>query len=181
MADEIEFCLQDGQAALSVLPELTQIYQEVYAEPPYDSGPLWETTSFTERTGRQVHRDGFSMSPARLPSGELIGYSFGLTFPEGRWWSGDATAPPPEILSVAKFAVIELLVRKPFRGHGVGRRLLDELLSERAESYAILTAMPDALAREAYRRWGWRQIGTAHHTPDSPVLDALVLPLRGAI
>jgi GNAT superfamily N-acetyltransferase len=110
----------------------------------------------------------------------LIGYSFGLTFPESRWWSGDATAPPQEILSVAKFAVIELLVRKQFRGHGVGRRLLDELLSERTESYAILTAMPDAPAREAYRRWGWRQIGTAHHTPDSPVLDALVLPLRGA-
>jgi ribosomal protein S18 acetylase RimI-like enzyme len=162
------------------MPELTSIYREVYAEPPYSSGALWNVESFQDRTVRQAGRDGFAMVTARLPSGELIGYSFGLTFPAGRWWSGDATAPPPAILNADKFAVIELLVRERFRERGTGRRLLDELLSGRGEAYAVLTAMPDAPARELYRRWGWIPVGTAHHTPESPVLDSLVLPLPKA-
>jgi GNAT superfamily N-acetyltransferase len=178
MPDEIDFRLQDGAAALQELPELTDIYREVYAEPPYHSGPLWDTQSFAERTGRQANGDGFSMTTARLPDGVLIGYSFGLTFPAGRWWSGDATPPSPDVMETAKFAVIELLVRQPFRGRGIGRRLLDDLLAGRIESYAILTAVPDAPARDLYRRWGWQQVGTAHHTLDSPVLDSLVLPLH---
>jgi hypothetical protein len=37
--------------------------------------------------------------------------------------------------------------------------------------------MPDAEARRLYERWGWTQTGTAQHSPESPILDALALPL----
>lgn len=178
MTEDFEFRAQDGQDALYQLAELTEVYSEIYAEPPYNSGPLWAVEAFTDRTSRQAQRAGFAMVTARQPTGQLVGYAFGLPFAEGRWWTGDATPAPQEILDAPKFAVIELLVRKPFRGHGIGRHLLDDLVAPRTETYAILTTMPDAPAREHYRRWGWQQVGTAHHTPESPVLDSLVLPLK---
>ena len=82
-----------------------------------------------------------------------MGFSFGLPFKEGSWWSGEATDPPAYLRAASKFAVIELVVRKDWRRMGIGRKLLDGLLAERAERYAILTAMPNAEARHMYGRW----------------------------
>ena len=159
------------------LNDLAEIYSEVYAEPPYSSGALWSADAFINRTRRQAARNGFAFVCARIGS-ELVGFGFGLTFDEGTWWSGDATPPPSEILKAQKFAVIELVIRRQWRGQGIGHGMLNQLLADRSESYAILTAMPNAPAREIYRRWGWVQTGIAHHAPDSPVLDALALPLN---
>jgi GNAT superfamily N-acetyltransferase len=166
-----------GTTVTAKLDDLAKIYTEVYAEPPYSSGPLWSAESFVARTRRQTTRNGFTFIGAHAGQ-ELVGFAFGLTFDEGTWWSGDPTPPPEEILEASKFAVIELVVIRQRRGQGVGRQLLNRLLAERPERYAILTAMPDAPAREMYGRWGWHQTGTAHHTPDSPVLDALVFRLH---
>jgi GNAT superfamily N-acetyltransferase len=160
----------------SRLDELADIYTEVYAEPPYKSGELWSQHSFIDRTRRQAGRDGFTFLSA-LVDERVVGFSFGLPFAAGAWWSGDATEPSEELRAASKFAVIELVVRKPWRRIGIGRQLIDRLLDGRAEQYAILTALPDAEARRMYENWGWVQTGTAHHTPESPVLDALALPL----
>lgn len=158
------------------LDELAKIYTEVYAEPPYNAGSLWSAEAFVARTRRQATLDGFSFLAASIKE-EIAGFAFGLTFGEGVWWSGHATAPPDDILTARKFAVIELVVRRRWRGRGIGHQLVNQLLADRSEGYAILTAMPGAAAREMYRRWGWTQTGTAHHAPDSPILDALILPL----
>ena len=166
----------DGPAAWAQLDELVEVYREAYAEPPYDAGSLWEEKAFRDRTGRQVERNGFTLVTARV-GGALIGFAFGLVFPAGGWWAGQAELPPAEILDPAKFAVIELVVRKAWRGRGLGHRLLDELLAGRPEPYAMLTAMREAPVRQMYARWGWQQVGTAQHTPTSPILDQLVLPL----
>ena len=166
-----------GETVVARLDNLAEIYSEVYGEPPYSSGDLWSADAFIARTGRQATRNGFTFVGARIGS-ELVGFGFGLTFNEGTWWSGDATKPPSEILEAKKFAVIELVVRRPWRGQGIGHAVLNHLLADRIESYAILTAMPNAPAREIYRHWGWIQTGTAHHAPGSPILDALALPLK---
>ena len=172
---------QGGGSLISgLLDEMAETYVEVYAEPPYKSGPLWQRDAFVDRTQRQATRPGYAIVVARSADHEMIGYSFGLTFPEGRWWSGNASQPPPEILAASKFALIELLVREPWRRQGIARQMHDLLLNSRPEPYAILTAVPAAPARSLYQRWGWKQIGTAQHTPDSPPLDALVLSLTTA-
>jgi GNAT superfamily N-acetyltransferase len=165
-----------AETVTSRINELAELYAEVYAEPPYDSGPLWSPSAFIDRTRRQADRDGFTFLAA-LVGHQAVGFSFGLPFQEGAWWSGDATEPPTHLRAASKFAVIELIVRKEWRGVGIGHQLLDRLLASRGEQYAILTAMPNADARSMYERWGWVQTGTAHHTPDSPVLDALARPL----
>jgi GNAT superfamily N-acetyltransferase len=167
----------DGGTVSDVLDDMVEVYSEVYAEPPYNSGSLWQRDAFLDRTRRQVARAGFHIIHTRSQDGEIIGYSFGVPFEQGRWWSSNASDPPVEILSATKFAVIELILRKPWRGRGIGRQMHDRLLKDRPEQYAILTAHPMAPARRMYQRWGWRQVGTAQHSVDSPVFDALVLPL----
>lgn len=167
----------DGPHALHVLDELAELYLEVYAEPPYNSGPLFGEAAFRDRTQRQMRADGFTLVTASAGNGDLVGYAFGVTFAAESWWSGATKLPPPEILSPSKFAVIEVLVRRAWRGRGLGRGLLDDLLADRPEPLAILTAVADAPARRMYDRWGWRQVGTIQHTPTAPVMDELVLPL----
>ncbi|MBG0569186.1 GNAT family N-acetyltransferase [Actinoplanes aureus] len=161
------------------IDELAEIYAEVYSEPPYDSGELWSRSVFVDRTRRQARREGFSFLAARVGH-QVVGFSFGLPFAEGSWWAGDATEPPAELRAASKFAVIELLVRKRWRRLGIGHQLMNGLLSGRTERYAILTAVPNADARRLYERWGWVQTGTAQHSPESPVLDALALLLPSA-
>ncbi|MFF5085473.1 GNAT family N-acetyltransferase [Actinoplanes sp. NPDC000266] len=176
MAQQFTLNFWSGSEVVANIQELASIYTEVYAEPPYNSGPLWSAQSFTARTVRQTARDGFSFVAAQQ-DGELAGFSFGLTFGKGKWWSGTASQPPEGILNAEKFAVIELVVRKDWRGSGIGRSLLRQLLAGRSEEYAILTAVPEAPARKIYSRWGWLRTGTAHHAPDAPIMDALLLPL----
>lgn len=177
MPDDIIVARTDGADIDEILPEMTNLYREVYAEPPYNSGPLFDIDAFQTRTRRQATRAGFTLITARDDDTSMIGFAFGVPFAAHQWWSGEATPPPAEILAAPKFAVIELVVRQSRRGHGIGHNLMTTLLADRPEPYAFLTAFPDAAAREVYRRWGWTQVGTAHHTPDSPVLDSLVLPL----
>lgn len=73
--------------------------------------------------------------------------------------------------------MIELVVRQPFRGSGLGRTLLTTLLAERPEAYATLLSVPEAPAHEMCERWGWQKVGTVQPTPYAPVMDAMVLPL----
>ena len=165
----------NGEAASNILDELTELYVKVYAEPPYNSGSLYSREDFVARTTRQAANQDFAISWARSSDGELVGYSFGFLFAAGRWWAGNASPPPSEVLESPKFAVIELIVDAMWRGRGVGKDLLGEVLKQRTEKFAILTADPDAPARRIYERWGWEQIGTAKHTDEAPTMDQLLL------
>jgi GNAT superfamily N-acetyltransferase len=75
-----------------------------------------------------------------------------------------------------KFAVIELNVLPEFRGQGLGKELLNRLLSDRPEAFATLATLPSSMARTMYERWGWYKV--AEFT-DEPPMDALALELRG--
>jgi len=160
----------DGTEVDRPLDPIAELYSNVYAEPPYNGGPLFTRERFLERTNRQKDNDGFTLVTAHT-GGELDGFAFGFPFPPGGWWRGDTTPQPPaEILQPPKFAVIELVVRKTQRGQGLGRALMNELLDGRPEPYATLLAEPDAPARAMYRRWGWQQIATVQPADDAPRL-----------
>jgi GNAT superfamily N-acetyltransferase len=179
MSSAWKMVAQDGSAIADSIDDMVRLYADVYSEPPYNSGSLWKRDAFISRTERQSKRPGFSMVLARTEEDEkLVGYAFGLPFDRGQWWSGDASKPPPEILAASKFALIELIVDVRWRNRGIGHRLHDRILRDRTEAYAMLTALPEAPARNHYEQWGWRQIGVAQHTPDSPQLHSLILSLN---
>ena len=138
-----------------------------------------DVAEFRRRFDRQVALSGFTLVTATA-DGDLAGFAYGLPFEAGKWWKGAIAEPPESIKSPPKFAVVELVLCKPYRGKGLGRRLMDELLKDRPEPYATLLSNPKAPARQVYDRWGWRKVGTVQSYPHWPPSDALVLPLREA-
>jgi GNAT superfamily N-acetyltransferase len=100
----------------------------------------------------------------------------GYTQPPGEWWRGTDNPAPESIKAREKLAVMEWAVLPDQRGSGVGRRLLDELLTNRSEPYATLTVNPAANARIIYEHWGWRHVASTR--PDKmPGMDVMVREL----
>ncbi|MEU8277564.1 GNAT family N-acetyltransferase [Microbispora bryophytorum] len=173
---DVEFVHYRGpEAARALSEEYADAYTEIYAEPPYDSGPLYSRARFLERTGRQVYRPGFELLAAvDARTQALAGFCFGFCFPEGGWWGGETSEPPADVITVEKVAVIELVLREAYRGCGHGKALLETFLAGRSEPWATLLAHPAAPAHARYERWGWRKAGTVQPAPDAPVVDAMV-------
>jgi GNAT superfamily N-acetyltransferase len=178
---DVEYQRYPGQDILGIRHSLRTIYAEVYSEPPY----LWgdeQTKLFEERLEAQRQQDGFALVGARI-GGELVGFTFGVTLrPESRWWSG-LLSPVGESVTRESpsrtLAVVELLVRSPWRRLGIGKRLHDMLLADRPEERATLTVLPEARpAQLAYAKWGWTKVAQKRNPlPGAPVFDVLIKPL----
>jgi GNAT superfamily N-acetyltransferase len=162
----------DGDATLKMLDELTDLYVAIHNQPEH-AFPMYSREAFIERTTTQRSRDGFETVTLRLDD-RLIGFSFGMRFEAGKWWS-DTPPPPPAVLDATKFAVIELDVHEDFRRRGLGKALMDQLLTDRPEPYATLAATVGGNAHAMYLRWGWQVAG--RFTDGEPVMDALVKDL----
>ncbi|MGI5214708.1 GNAT family N-acetyltransferase [Plantactinospora sp. CA-290183] len=173
-APAVELRRHAGAEAAGLADDLADLYQDARAEPLFD-GPLWTREAFLRRLRQQLVRPGFTLVTAHL-GGPMVGIAFGLPFPAGRWWAGESTPPPAEVLAAARFAVVDLDVRSACRNRGIGRALLDELLAGRPERYAMLSTMPHSPARLMYQRWGWRQVAVSR-PPGGPLMHTLVLPL----
>jgi GNAT superfamily N-acetyltransferase len=126
---------------------------------------------------------GFVLAEARH-GGYLVGYAFGMQLrPSTSWWRQLTTPLPDEITTEhpgRTFALIELLVRAPWRRQGMAATLHDLILENRPEQRATLTVPPTATpAQHAFRSWGWHKVArTRDDGPGSPVSDVLLTTLR---
>ena len=164
-----------GAGALSLVSQLVDLYAIVYAEPPYEEGPE-QVARFAKAIPQDLDAEGCALTGAVIGD-RLVGAAYGLTMAAGRWWSNTEDEPPPDLRDTPKFAVMEWMVHPAERGTGVGSRLMQMLLSQRPEPYAVLASDPRSVARTMYDRAGWRQVGQSRLTW-GPVMDLLVLPLR---
>lgn len=171
---EASYELLDGSGARKHLEQLVELYGEVYAEPPYLEGPE-HVASFRRHITRAVDLPGFALALAANDY-TLIGAAYGFTLPAGQWMEPSTEEPPADIRDVPKFNIAEWMVRAPFRGAGIGRRLLDMLLADRSEPWAVLANNPAAPARRVYERWGWKVSGRIEPRT-MPPMDVLALPL----
>ncbi|WP_131738640.1 GNAT family N-acetyltransferase [Actinomadura roseirufa] len=174
MPYEVAVNVDDHRAALDALDELADLYEQVYAEPPYRSAEKFSRPRFLARTRDQALASGFRLVTARR-NAVLVGFAFGFSMMPGAWWA-NASPPSRTHLDADKYAVIELVVSKPERRHGLGRRMLEHLLAGRPERYATLAAVIDADAYDMYLQWGWEKAGEFRAEP--PFSDVLVLPLH---
>jgi GNAT superfamily N-acetyltransferase len=152
--------------------EFVDLYREVYAEPPYHEGEE-QVAGFVERFAAESGNPGFTVVAAEDGGGGLVGYAYGVAFDPDQWWD-DADTYPPGLRGLSKLAIMELAVRAPLRGKGIGTALMAALRRARPEPCWTLCAHPASVARRIYDRWGWRQV-TYARPPGMPVLDVLIL------
>ena len=173
--------LLDGQRAGLLLPELSSLFRQVYAEPPYSLTDE-DVSIFQESYRRQVRDEGFALVTATADR-HLVGFAFGLPLsPDTSWWSRLLTPLPVDVTKEwprRTFALIEFGVVKAWRRRGIGRTLHDRLLQPRSEQRATLTVLPDATAAQAaYARWGWQKVAqTRNPLPGDPIFDVLLKQL----
>lgn len=155
--------------------EFRDVYHRVYREPPYHEDAA-AADEFAEQLAGHAALPGFSVTSV-LDEGALRAFAYGVRRDEG-WWHPRAVAPPPQELSWPLLYVYELAVVRELRGRGHGRALLDLLLADRTEPFAVLAASNEAPAREMYRRWGWAKVGELMGPPYG--VDLLARPLTPA-
>lgn len=163
------------------LDELVNLYTEVYAEPPYEWGQE-HAELFAQRFPGQRQQDGFTLIEAR-DGDQLVGMGFGVTLlPNTPWWR-NVTTPLDEAVTQEHpnrtFALVELLVRGPWRRQHIAEAIHDRLLDNRVEERATLTVLPAAeAAQAAYRKWGWQLVARKRNPlPGSPVFEVMVRQL----
>jgi ribosomal protein S18 acetylase RimI-like enzyme len=107
-----------------------------------------------------LERKGLKAVAAQDADGRLVGVAYGYLGAPGQWWHDQVQAALPadhrSRWLAGAFEVCELHVRPEVQGQGVGRSLLDALLTGPPAPTAVLTT-PDAdtRARGFYRAAGW--------------------------
>lgn len=159
---------------------ITDLYVVTYQEEI--ENPFQTVERFMRRVDGYARAPGFEFVLGRV-QGQAVGVALGYPLPPGaRWWNGLTTPVAPELIEEdgrRTFALCELMVHPGYQAKSVGHRLHDELLLSRPERRATLLVKDDnETARQAYEKWGWRQIGKIRPSwPDAPHLDALILNL----
>lgn len=172
---EARYDVQDGPGAKAHIDALVDLYGEIYAAPPYLEGPQ-HVASFRRHLTREISIPGFTLVRA-TDRARLIGAAYGFTLPPGEWMEPSADEPPAHIRDLPKLNVAEWMVRAQCRRTGIGCRLLDMLLADRSEPWAVLASNPTAPARRIYKQWGWKPVGRIEPRTMPPI-DVLALPLR---
>ncbi|MGA6173078.1 GNAT family N-acetyltransferase [Streptomyces sp. NPDC012600] len=178
----LTFARHDGDAAHEIVDELTSVYAEVYGVPPYQGDPFFSVETFADRLTAALTMLGFEVVTARLDDGSLAGYVHGVTLtPDRAWWASIADHLPADAKQAAAagdvFWLRELMVLPKVANQGIGRRLHDEMVDGRPESWTTLTCIVDnEPARSAYPRWGYEVVDARiKHAPESPVYDPMLL------
>jgi hypothetical protein len=157
----IDFRVVGSDEALRHVDELADLYYEVYAEPPYEWGKE-HVELFSKRFAGQCRDAGFGLIEARN-NDQLIAFGFGVTLaPTTPWWQNLITSVSDDVTREhdgRTFALVELLVRRPWRRLHVAETIHARLLQDRREERATLTVLPAAeAAQAAYAKWGWRKV-----------------------
>jgi len=159
-----------------VRPVLSRLYSEAYG--PDD--PFHSRERFEQRL------DGYASSPSwegivAWADGRPAGYAFGAALRSSYWWEDSEPALDDAFTredGERTFALYELLVRQPWRGTGLARRLHDRLLDGRPETRVTLLVQHDhSGVRGLYQRWGYRSVALLRPYPDAPLYDIMVRPL----
>jgi hypothetical protein len=172
----------DGDQAAQRLDEYSELYAEVYAEPPYEWGAE-HAELFRRRMEVQCRQEGFALVDATT-SGRLVGMGFGVTLSGMTPWWQNLLGPLPRDVTEERpgrtWALVELLVRKPLRRLHVAEAIHDRLLAGRSEERATLTVLPAATAAQAAAlTWGWQKVAQKRNPlPAAPVFDVMVKDLR---
>ncbi len=110
-----------------------------------------------------LRRPGFRAVASLTREGHLAGFGYGYCSAAGQWWHDQVhhalSEPAREFWLTDCFEVVELHVRPPAQGHGLGARQLHGLLTLATGSTTLLSTpeAPEQTSRawRLYRRFGF--------------------------
>jgi ribosomal protein S18 acetylase RimI-like enzyme len=178
--EEITYTRHDAASAGELFDSvIVPVYEASHAD--MISNPFYSADRFADRVRGYMKAPGFGLVAARA-DGRPVGQAFGYTLqPGARWWSGLTTPVPDGFTDETghrTFALNELMVDPRWQRRGIAHALHNELLRGRPEERATLLVRADnESAQTAYARWGWAKVAKLKPFPDSPLFDALILPL----
>ena len=169
----------DALRSAAELDTVAKLYEEIYAEPPYNEGPD-EAAEFVDSWPSYLSQGAFRLVIA-YTNDEPIGFAFGFQLPaDTHWWSNDRFLDSlDDGISLEyegrTFVIIELAVQLPRRGLGIGGALHAALLADRPEERVTLTVRPEAEnVLKMYESWGYTQVGRMRPAPGKPTYVAMM-------
>ncbi|MBP2218202.1 GNAT family N-acetyltransferase [Arthrobacter sp. CAN_C5] len=144
--------------------EITNLFVSSFAAPPYNESP-GELESI-EQWGRGQLASPGGRLVAASHHGHVIGFALSQRLDQDTSWQRrlDGMAPAQDAVITPSRTVIvqELAVDESFRGRGIAKQCVRELLSNRTEHDAVLGVFGQALqVREMYGRWGFLELGAS--------------------
>ncbi|MGW6741489.1 GNAT family N-acetyltransferase [Streptomyces sp. NPDC055025] len=158
---------------------LIEVYAEVHADRLHR--PHYSVERYGERLARHATEPGWE-AVIGYHDDQPVGYAYANAIaPDDRWWRRMSTPPPEGTTERSTVALKEIMLRVPWRGTGLARRIHDELLAHRPEEQVSLLVNPlngDGKVKDLYERWGYREISTQRPSADGPILTAMVRAIR---
>jgi len=152
--------------------EVLDVYREAMAVDP--------GAAAARRSILQAHlgRDGLRAVTA-VDGSRMVGVAYGYPGVAGDWWHDQVrrslTPEQAQDWLADAFEVCELHVRPELHGTGLGRALLDALLSGPPARTAVLTTPDqDTRARRFYRLGGWEDLRRGLVFPGDPRVFAVL-------
>ncbi|WP_157996819.1 MULTISPECIES: GNAT family N-acetyltransferase [Streptomyces] len=160
-------------------------FATLHAESQRGSGEPPDPSEFLTRFSDHLQQPGFDLVIASDPG--LVGCAYGFRIEREGGWFDRFSGVPHELVELAEvtgarqlFVVAELMVRPERRRHGVGGRLLDQLLTRIGVPVAVVLLAPEERqAKDAFSSWGWSKAGDMTPRGDAKPLEAWCLRRDG--
>ena len=164
------------------LPDVMRVYRRAFLD-VHEPFPARAEIERTAHARSHLRRPGLR-GVAALEGDRLVGIGYGQPGSSGQWWhdvvvtavSADRGRDDAEDWLGSCFEVVELHVLPSHQGHGIGRRVLDQLLAEADERTAALSALePDGSpARKLYTAQGFVPLLEQFRFPGGPTRYAVL-------
>lgn len=176
------------------LDDLVDVYREAFLE-LHEADPARAAVERRAHMLRHAGRPGLDVALALDPTGQVVGFCYSHLGAPGQWWFDVVAAHLPAELARGWLTscreVVELHVRPPWQGHGVGAALLDHALATAVgdaagvtaaaagEHRVVMSALDDpasrrGAARRLYRSRGFAPLLEEFHFPGSPLVYAVL-------
>lgn len=161
---EIEYLRYERVAPDEIWAEVTSLFVLSFSAPPYNESPD-DLRSIDQWGPEKLASPGGRLVMARN-DGQLVGFALAQRLDQDDAWLRRLEPLLPtldtEILPSRTVIVQELAVDGNFRGRGIAKQCLRELLSSRTEQDAILGVFGQASQiRAMYEHWGFSELGTS--------------------